>query len=546
MDAKMSQDADPWHAVFLGAETPMYVVDAAGKVADANRAFEEFIGYSRERLRGCNAMDLVVSQDRERTDGEFKFHFALGGRHVHERRFLNSKATVAYAKVTTTVVEQGGRVQLVEIREQTGTHARTARLVQSHDLFRQIVDTAPLLIFIRDLEGRYVMVNQAYAKLYGLSPRDMEGRRPADFFPPELAEDYLAHDHEVLEAGGPLSFEESSEGEGGSRHWLAVKTPLYDADGNVVGVAGMSSEITVRKRFEQELRRANRKLEAANQELRAIQEQLIQAEKMESVGRLAAGVAHEVKNPLASILMGVEYLSQIPQDVDPNLGEILEEMRKAVRRAEKIVHGMVDFSAQRRLEFKQVDVNKVVRDVLPFVKHERLRLNVGLLEELAPDLPPVSIDVPKFEQMLLNLFLNALHAMGGDGGTLRIWTAEGIMAAGDPTDPGSRAAERIRKGDPVVVVGVEDTGCGIAAADLERIFDPFFTTKPTGEGTGLGLSICRKIIELHGGRIVAFSQPGLGATMSILLRALPRTPREISGNKPDAVHVESRRREPTP
>jgi signal transduction histidine kinase len=281
----------------------------------------------------------------------------------------------------------------------------------------------------------------------------------------------------------------------------------------------MSTEITGRKKAERQLLQLNRNLEAANLELRSTQEQLIQAEKMESVGRLAAGVAHEVKNPLALILMGVEYLGQLPDDIDPNFLEILDEMRKAVRRAEKIIHGLVDFSASRHLEIQQVDLNQVVRDTLPFIKHDRLRTNVELEISLAEKLPMVAIDVQKFEQVLLNLLINALQAMGRKGGTLRVSTRIGVMAEGDPNDTGSRAAERLRRGDKVVFVSVEDTGCGIPVAEVERIFDPFYTTKPTGEGTGLGLSICRKIVELHGGRISCRSEPGKGTCMTITLRA---------------------------
>lgn len=408
-------------------------------------------------------------------------------------------------------------------------------------LLRQIADNAPMLLFVRDLHGRYVMVNRLYEQLIGMDRAEILGRKPQDLFPPAQADEYLSHDTAVIMAGRSLNFEERSTVRGEERHWLAMKTPVHDENGRIVGVAGMSTEITGRKKAEQQLLQLNRTLEAANLELRSTQEQLIQAEKMESVGRLAAGVAHEVKNPLALILMGVEYLSQLPPDIDPNFTEILDEMRKAVRRAEKIIHGLVDFSASRHLEFQPVDVNQVVRDTLPFIKHDRLRYNVDLEVSLAENLPVVALDVQKFEQVLLNLLINAMHAMGRNGGTLRVTTRLGVMAEGDPNDPGSRSAERLRRGDNVVLVGVEDTGCGIPAAELERIFDPFYTTKPTGEGTGLGLSICRKIIELHGGRITCRSEPGKGTRMTITLRTGTRGGAKDSlRDKTSRIQVESK------
>lgn len=409
-----------------------------------------------------------------------------------------------------------------------------------HALLRQIVDNAPMLLFVRDLEGRYIMVNRLYEQLIGMDRAEILGRRPQDLFPAAKADEYLSHDTAVVMAGRSMNFEESSFVRGEERYWLAHKTPVYDSNGRITGVAGMSTEITARKKAERELLQLNRNLEAANIELRSTQEQLIQAEKLESVGRLAAGVAHEVKNPLALILMGVEYLSQLPDDIDPNFLEILDEMRKAVRRAEKIIHGLVDFSASRHLEFRNVDLNQVVRDTLPFIKHDRLRTNVELEVSLAENLPNVSIDVQKFEQVLLNLLLNALHAMGRLGGTLRVSTRFGVMAEGDPNDTGSRAAERLRRGDKVVFVTVEDTGCGIPAAEIERIFDPFYTTKPTGEGTGLGLSICRKIVELHGGKITCRSDPGKGTRMTITLRASQSGgAKEKLRGETSAIHIQS-------
>ncbi len=415
-----------------------------------------------------------------------------------------------------------------------------------HALLRQIVDNAPMLLFVRDLHGRYLMVNKLYEQLLGKERREILGKKPQDIFPANQADEYLSHDTAVIMAGRSLNFEERSVIHGQERIWLAMKTPVYDESGRIVGVGGMSTEITARKRAEKELLQLNRTLEAANIELRSTQEQLIQAEKMESVGRLAAGVAHEVKNPLALILMGVEYLSQLPPDTDPNFTEILDEMRKAVSRAEKIIHGLVDFSASRQLEIRAVDVNQIITDTLPFIKHDRLRYNVDIDVGLAENLPPVAMDVQKFEQVLLNLLLNALHAMGKKGGTLRVTTREGVMAEGEPNVTGSRAAERLRRGDAVVMVGVEDTGCGISPSDLERIFDPFYTTKPTGEGTGLGLSICRKIIELHGGRISARSEIGVGTRMTITMKALPRANKEIVRDKYGPELVESEKRKDLP
>ena len=281
--------------------------------------------------------------------------------------------------------------------------------------------------------------------------------------------------------------------------------------------------ITDLRKAEDKLRRANSSLEKANRDLRTLQEQLIQAEKMESIGRLAAGVAHEVKNPLAMILMGIEYLSNLPPDTDPNLVEILGEMRKAVDRADRIVRGLVDFSAYRNLEIQPSSINDVITETLPFLRHECARAGAHLQLDLAEHPPLVDLDARKFEQVLLDLFFNALHAIPERGGTISLWTrvASSAGRAGAESPGGRRAATLpIRRRRRVVLAGISDNGCGIPESDLEKAFDPFFTTKPPGQGTGLGLSICRRIIELHGGRIKASRNPGGGTTFTITLKAL--------------------------
>lgn len=524
MDAPSLPANLPWKRLFHAGATPTYVADRSGRIVDANRAFADFLRYPLGEVTGAPVMSFTAPEDQACQERDFERYFDLGGHYLHEIRFLRGDGRRVTGQVVTTVVEGERRLMLVEICEERAVGGTRSPLVQSHDLLRQIIDKAPMLFFLRDLSGRYVMINNRYAELLGKAPSDVEGRTPHELFPPDLAETYLGHDAEVMRADTSLRFEENSRDQHGKmRYWLSVKTPLHDKEGNIIGVGGMASDITELKDAQEEMNNLNHYLESANRELRSMQDQLIQAEKMESVGRLAAGVAHEVKNPLALILMGLEYFSQLPEDTDPNFREILVEMRKAVRRAEKIVHGLVDFSASRQLEIQTVDVNRVVRETLPFIKHDRLRKGVELVEDFAPEVGRVRLDVQKFEQVLLNLLINALHAVEEKTGRLRVWTRVGVMPEGDPIETGSRAAERLRKGDPVVMVGIEDNGRGISPQDLDRIFDPFYTTKATGEGTGLGLSICRKIIELHGGRIVARSEPGRGTTMTIMLRMVGRT-----------------------
>jgi signal transduction histidine kinase len=254
----------------------------------------------------------------------------------------------------------------------------------------------------------------------------------------------------------------------------------------------------------------------AHESLKSIQMQLIQAEKLESIGRLAAGVAHEVRNPLARVKLGLDYLQAGIDPNDKNLPMVIERMTSAIAKADTILRGMLDFSSDRGLLLTLVDTNTLLANSILLVEHEIKSRKVTIRRDLASDLPPVSIDSGKIEQVIINLMLNAVHAMEeSEQRTLTIKTSrEVINDIG--TDPGSRTRKRLRDGDEVVTIRIEDTGGGIAKEDLARIWDPFFTTKPTGKGTGLGLSVVRKIIDLHFGFInLENIDSGVAATIKL-------------------------------
>ena len=253
------------------------------------------------------------------------------------------------------------------------------------------------------------------------------------------------------------------------------------------------------------------KLERANKELQATQLQLIQAAKLESVGRLAAGVAHEVKNPLATLLIGIDHLSDCFSPTNERVAILLKDMRDAVRQADGVVRGLLDFSSPETLELTEEKLPTLIQQAFMLVKHEVERRQVAVVRHLADDLPRVRVDRHKVEQVFVNLFMNAVQAMPS-GGTLTI-TASLTSVASSMEGVGIRQADRFRLGEPALIVEIEDTGSGIPEETLPKIFDPFFTTKPSGTGTGLGLTVTKKIIELHGGLIVAKNRPGGGVKM---------------------------------
>jgi len=252
---------------------------------------------------------------------------------------------------------------------------------------------------------------------------------------------------------------------------------LADSEDAPEYLEGVVMDITEIKRAEQELRRAY-------EQLQETQQQLIQAEKMKIVGTLASSVAHEVKNPLAIITQGLDYLAKNPPSQDTQLSQVLGYMADAVTRADTIVKGLLDFSRITKVEMKPDDLHGVIDKALSLVKSDCAQSHVAVTTDFATDIPLIAFDRNKIEQVFINIFMNAVHAMPNGGG-LHVKT--------------SLVQHATRR---AVKVEVLDTGTGIPEQQLQKIFEPFFTTQHDKGGTGLGLSIVKNIIEMHGGTIV--------------------------------------------
>lgn len=272
-------------------------------------------------------------------------------------------------------------------------------------------------------------------------------------------------------------------------------------------------------RSEEALRRALDEVRASHQRLKATQLQLIQAAKMECVGTLAAGVAHEVKNPLQTILMGLAYLSKNIPVEDQTLVGVLGDMRDAVRRADAIVRDLLYLSAARQIEMKPHNINAVIDRSLLFVNYDLTRSRILVHRNFEDGLPLARLDEAKIEQVLINLFMNAIQAMPS-GGDLFLRTRLMDVPLASPDSLWNKFQPK----DRTVVVNVEDTGPGVPADKVPRVFDPFFTTKPNGLGTGLGLPISRQIIEMHGGAIKLGAGDRGGACVTIILKAEQEQP----------------------
>jgi signal transduction histidine kinase len=278
--------------------------------------------------------------------------------------------------------------------------------------------------------------------------------------------------------------------------------------------AELVSEIEVRKKAEERLVQTNATLcrsqqdlhqtvtdlQQAHAALKKTQMQLIQAAKMESLGRLAAGVAHEVKNPLMTLQMGVDYLGHLPNAQEEPVAGVLRDQSSAIQRATAIINELLDFARPTELHAKQEDLNAIIEIAIGLVKYDLAKSRIVVAREMEPNLPILHLDRNKIEQVFVNAFANAAHAMP-QGGTLtvRTYVTPGAPAAG--AAPAPSAAHAASQDGVIVTAEVDDTGTGIPQKNLAKVFDPFFTTKAPGKGSGLGLSVARQIVEMHHGSV---------------------------------------------
>ena len=269
----------------------------------------------------------------------------------------------------------------------------------------------------------------------------------------------------------------------------------------------LQAENAERRRTEEELLRSLDDVRQTHAELQRTQFQLIESAKMESVGRLAAGIAHEVKNPLMTLSLGVDYLLNRRTE-NPDEAQLTQDMKEAVHRASSVINVLLDYARPRPLQRTREDIHEVIENSLTLVRHQLIKQHVAVVREFDIALPSQFLDRTRIEQVFVNLFLNAMQAMP-PGGTLTVRTFASTLRGSDSDAP------------PGMIVEVDDTGHGIMPENAGKLFEPFFTTKPPGQGTGLGLAIVRRIMEIHGGSIRLSNRKEGGARVTLQFKTQP-------------------------
>jgi hypothetical protein len=390
---------------------------------------------------------------------------------------------------------------------------REREISQGRAQLQAILDNAPVAIYMKDLEGRYVLVNDRFEQLTGVSRHQALGRTPADVHPPSFARAATAHDDEVLEAREPRQFKEVVPGEDGTRTFRSLRFPLFSESNTPYAVCGITTDITDEVRAEAE--RA------------ALETRLQQVARMESLGKLAGGVAHDFNNLLAVILNYADFVlaalpEEAPDELQPALRSARDDVRNILLSAEKaaaLTRQLLIFARRDQFQPSVLDLNEVVADLEPLLRRT-LGEDVRLEFSLKRGLWPVRADRSRLEQVMVNLSVNARDAMP-DGGGLTVRTENVVL---EPDE-----ARRLGlQGGPHVRLTVTDTGTGMSSDVAARAIEPFFTTKPKGQGTGLGLATVFGIVADAGGQLLLDTRVGAGTTVRVYLPASLEHPLEVT------------------
>ncbi len=488
-----------YRALIEQAADAILIADSTGHLIDANRKACDLTGYPLEELLGLDMADTYPTEDRLAAAQRLAA-LAAGDDVGAERRMRRKDGTEILVEVSLKRLEDGRILGIV--RDITERKRAELALRESETRYHALIEGVRDIVFALGPDGTVTSLNPAFERVTGWPPHEWLGKP----FEPLVHPDDLALLFEFVERAvrgetGRVSQLRIHTRKGDYRMGEFAATPQF-RDGRLVGVLGIARDVTDRLSLEQQLR---------------------QAQKMEAVGRLAAGVAHDFNNILTAI---TGYAQLLLDDLDPTgrHREDVEEIRKAADRAAGLTRQLLAFSRQQVLQPTVLDLNALVGETESMLGR-LLGEDIQLATALASDLGAVKTDPSQIEQVILNLAVNARDAMP-QGGKLTIETAnvemdDAYAAEHFPALPGS-----------YVMLSVSDTGTGMSPETQTHMFEPFFTTKAKGQGTGLGLATVYGIVKQSAGYIWVYSEPGRGTTFKIYLPRVQQVPERRASTAP--------------
>jgi len=466
------------------------VIDLKGIITEVNQRMVEIHGYkSKDKLVGRSAFELVAPADHEKITKNMRQALKQGTVRGVEYTLLRADGTEFPGELSTSVLRDAsgkwvGHITI--IRDITARKQAEQALRESEEKFSRVFHSSPNAIFITSVKDRkFIEVNESFTRFTGYTREETIGHSAVELNLWVSEEEHKRWKDKLQGRSKIYNDEFHSRMKSGEIRIGMTSSEIISIGGEPCRI-GVTTDITERRKAEGEEKR--------------LQQELYRAQRLAAVGELAAGVAHEINNPLTGVLGFAQRLMR--KSTSAELSRDLEIIHGEAQRAAKIVQSLLTFARRREPKKEYANINDIVQKTLELRDYALQTSNIEVTTSLAPSLPQIMVDFHQIQEVFLNIILNAEQAMSeaGDGGKLTIRTKE--------------IKDYVR-------VSFTDDGPGIPPEHVDKVFDPFFTTRAEKGGTGLGLSACHGIVTEHGGRIYARNRAGKGATFFIELPLHP-------------------------
>ena len=575
-------EREQWLAVTLKSiGDAVITTDEKGAVTFMNHAAEKLTCWSQDHALGKDVTEVL----------QIKAKDAPFPREIPLTRILNERLVLGLTEDIILISKEGFEIPVmfsaapigngpdqfiggvIVVRDIKELKDLEEKIKESRNRFRTVIDNSPAIIYLKDLEGRYMLVNRRFEHYTGIPLKEGLGKTDYDFIPREFADAIRRNDQKVIDAKVSFSFEENVLENNELRTFLTYRSPLLHEDGTPYAICGVSTDITKQKRMEEKLRKHHLDLEMlveertrdliianenlsreieerkrteeklkeygfkleemveertfelkdAMQNLQNTQSQLLQSEKMASIGQLAAGVAHEINNPITSVMLNTQIFEKLWNGVAPIIEDycrtngdfrvggmsyvqlqerlplLLTDIKDGAIRVKRIVGDLKDFARQGPSDLSdRVDVNSTIKAAVGLASNLLKKSTNHFTAEYGSNIPRFKGNIQRIEQVIINLLVNACQSLRDKSRSIRVATSYDQEA------------------DSVTIL-IHDQGMGMSQEVVQRIRDPFFTTKRESGGTGLGLTISNKIVEDHRGTMEFDSKTSQGTTVTINL-----------------------------
>lgn len=499
LEHEIRENSEQYRQMFSIDPDALVIIDLeTGQFTEFNQSALDLYGYSRDEFMKLQIADLSAETDnplatfKKTPEGKVS-HLGL---HYHKKK----DGTVMPVEISYGIFQYlEHRFACAVIKDVTIRKQAEEAYGESEQRLKSILDNTQAAIYIKDSQGRYMLINRKYQAMVNVSNEEAKGKTDHDIFPREIADAFRANDQKVLDTLTPLELEEVALHNDGVHIYSSIKFPLRDSVGIPYAVCGIAFDITELKRAETELRKYRDQTEdlAKKQafQWKASQDKSMQTEKILATSKFAASIARQFGTTLSAVYNVLEHFEERVQLDETHKG-LLKLAIKNCAQINALTKKLQNLDLSSSARLVSLDINQALGEMVPQLRKDLLEQKITLESHFAADLPQTAADEEQIQQAVINLIKNAEEAMPDQGGTIKIVT-------------------EIQ--DTNIKIHVQDTGCGIPPENMKLIFDPFFTTKSATKAKGLGLTESYVIIQKLGGHIEVHSQPGRGTTMTLII-----------------------------